>query len=277
MSITTASGRVLVEFDVNSIIGAPAVGAYVLKISLNYSIPPQDEETYYHKTSAKIYVGKKELYLGIAFPEQPVTFRSHTHTQKAGLLYEMLLSKNAIEEVEKLRSGEELDFKIEITGEYVDGINQLCSSETLRYKSSHTEWISVLKAMSFKGGLVFELPMDIRPSEDVTTALAAIDKAKVHLYYGNYDDVVAKCRISLESIISNWGHIRDVNEQIKKDKKAMSKEQRFFHAINQIVHFAHLSHHPDENDDYISFTRSEAVFVLGATISAVSSYAERKI
>lgn len=277
MSITATGGQVIVEFDVNSITGTPAVGAYVLKFSLDYSMPPQDEQTYYHKTSAKVYVGNKDLYLGIAFPEQPKTFRPHAYPQKAGLLYEMLLSKDAIEEVEKLRSGEELNFKIEITGEYVDGMNQLCSSETLRYKSSHTEWISALKAMNFKGGLVFELPMDISPSEDVKTALSAIDKAKEHLYYGNYDDVVAKCRISLESIISNWGNIRAVNELIKKDKKAMSKEQRFFHAINQIVHFTHLSHHPDENDEYISFTRSEAVFVLGATISAVSSYAEQKI
>jgi hypothetical protein len=57
----------------------------------------------------------------------------------------------------------------------------------------------------------------------------------------------------------------------------LSKEQRYIHAIDQIVNFTHLSHHPDEDDKYISFTRSEAVFVLGATISVVSSYAEYKI
>ena len=97
------------------------------------------------------------------------------------------------------------------------------------------------------------------------------------MYYGNYDDVVAKCRISLESVISNWGKIAAVRNSVKTNKKGMTKQQRFFHALDQIVYFSHLAHHPDENGEYISFTRSEAVFVLGSTIAAISSYVENRI
>lgn len=277
LSITDTNGKIIVEFEVNSVFGAGALGAYVLRFSINYSMPPHEEEVHYHKTAAKVYVGENDLYLGVAFPEQPKTFKPNIHSQKSGLLYEILVSKSAIEEIEKIRSGKNLAFRIDMSGEYNDGLNQLCASESLRYIANQNEWITALKSMNFKGGLVFELPMDISPIKEVKTALEAIDKAREHLYYGNYDDVVAKCRISLESIISNWGGMSSVNDKAKKNRKTMTKEQRFFNALNQIVHLTHLSHHPDENDEYVSFTRSEAVFVLGATVSAVSSYAENKI
>jgi len=267
-----------VDFKIQSISGGSAIGTYALRFSIEYSMPAHEEElAYFHKTSAKVYVGKDNSFLGVAIPEMPKTFRPHNHEQKSGLLYEMFLSKDVMEEIEILRSGKELEFKLDISGEYYDGHNLLCDSTSARYKASQNEWIDTLKSMQFKGGLIFELPMDIAPSKEIKTALTAIDKAKHHFYYGNYDDVVAKCRISLESIISGWGEIKSIRELVKNDRKGMSKEQRFIHAIDQIVNFTHLSHHPDEDNKYISFSRSDAVFVLGATISVISSYAEYKI
>ena len=241
-------------------------------------MPGHEKEcAYFHKTSAKVYVGKERSFLGIAMPESPRTFRPTSHEQKGGILYEMVLSKEALEQIEIIRSGNELEFKLDFSGEYYDGLNLLCNSTSSWHKASQNDWIAVLEAMKFKGGLVFELPMEITPSDDIKTALTAIEKAKNHLYRGNYDDVVAKCRISLESIMSGWGDIQSIRKISKENKRGMSKEQRYIHAIDQIVNFTHLSHHPDEDDEYISFTRSEAVFVLGSTISVVSSYAEYKI
>lgn len=277
MSITTSSGRIIVDFEMKSIQGAPAIGAYLLKFSVAYSMPPHEEpKAYFHKTLAKIYVGKNNILLGIANPEQPKTFKSSIHQQKGGLLYELLISKDALDEIERIRVGEGIEFKLDIIGEYYDGLNQLCDSISIPYIANQKEWIDVLKLMEYRGGILLELPMDIRPSDEVKTALTAIEKAKEQLYYGNYDDVVAKCRISLESIISNWGDIKTVRNQVKTNKKCMSKQQRFFHAIDQIVHFTHLAHHSDEDGEYVSFTRSEAVFVLGSTMSAISSYVESK-
>lgn len=278
MSITTSSGHIIVDFEVKSLHGSPSLGAYVLKFSVEYSMPAYEKENvFFHKTLAKVYVGTENSFLGIAMPEQPKTFKPNIIHQKGSLLYEIIISKDSLEEIEKLRAGKDIEFKLDISGEYHDDLNQLCNSETVRYKSNQKEWIEALKSMGFKGGIIFELPMDIDPIDEAKTALAAIEKAKEHLYYGNYDDVVAKCRISLESIISNWGDIGSVRNSAKTNKKGMSKQQRFFYAVDQIVHLTHLAHHPDEGGEYISFTRSEAVFVLGSTIAAISSYVENKI
>ena len=278
MGTITSSKKIIVDFEVNSLLGSPSLGVYVLKFSVGYSMPAyENEDVFFHKTSAKVYVGPKSIFLGIATPEVPKMYKPNIHPQKGGVLYEVIISKDSMEEVEKLRAGKDIEFKLDISGEYQDGLNQLCKTESIRYVANQKEWVGALKAMGFKGGLIFELPMDIVPTDEVKTALAAIEKAREHLYYGNYDDVVAKCRISLESVISNWGKIAAVRNSVKTNKKGMTKQQRFFHALDQIVYFSHLAHHPDENGEYISFTRSEAVFVLGSTIAAISSYVENRI
>lgn len=269
----------IVDFSVDSISGSPALGAYVLKFSINYSMPPHEEPgAYFHKTSAKVHIGKNDEFLGVAMPEQPKTYKPHNYPQKGSLLYEMLVSKNSLEAIEILREGGELDFKLDLSGEYYDGHSLLCNSESVRYKASQNQWIKTLKSMNFKGGMVFELPMDISLDDNVKTAMIASEKAKSHLYYGNYGEVISQCRISLESIVSNWGGMNEVRKLAQNnDKRGMSKQQRFFHAIDQIVNFSHLANHPDDNDVYVSFTWSEAVFVLGATMSVISSYTEDKV
>ncbi len=264
----------IVDFDVSSISGASALGAYVLKFSINYSMPPHKKsEAYFHKTSAKVYVGKNNEFLGVATPEQPKTYKSHNYQQKGSLLYEMLVSKDSLEAIEILREGGELEFKLDLSGEYYDGSNLLCNSESVRYKASQNQWIETLKSMGFRGGMVFELPMDISHGDDVKTALIAFEKAKNHLYHGNYDEVIAQCRISLDSIMSNWEGVKEAEKLAKDNRKRMTKQQRFIHAVDQIKHTTHLAHHADDNDEYVSFTRSEAVFVLGATISTISGFA----
>ncbi len=51
MSITTASGQTIVDFRISSVHGVPAIGAYLLKISLAYEMPPhEDEIAFFHNT-----------------------------------------------------------------------------------------------------------------------------------------------------------------------------------------------------------------------------------
>ncbi len=71
-------------------------------------------------------------------------------------------------------------------------------------------------------------------------------------------------------------NINCVREKSKSDRKTMSKTERLVYSIDQIVNLTHLAHHLDDESKYVSFNRSEAVFVLGATISALSSYSEYK-
>lgn len=276
LSITTGNGNKIVEFEVQRVSGAPALGAHVLKFSIGYSIPPKGEEdTLFHKTAAKVYVGTKGLLLGVAIPEQPITYKPGTNAKKSAVLYELMLSRDALDEVEQIRVGGDLAIRVEISGEWRDDHNLLCTSDTVSYTANQKEWIEALKQMRYRGGLVFELPMDIEPVREVKAALASIEKAKEHLYYGNYDDVVAKCRIALEEVVKNSGNILALRKTVSANRKSMSKEQRFVSAIDALIHFTNLAHHPSDEGEYVSYSRSEAIFVLGSTISAISSYAER--
>lgn len=273
MGISASTGETIVEFKANSVLGGPAIAGHTLKFPLNYIMPPWKNKLSFRNTIAKVYIGKDKMFLGRAFPELPATFQSTDHQQSGCLIYEMTLTKEALEEIEKIRSGGDLDFTIELCGEYKDNHNQLCTYDKISYKANQKEWIETLKTMNFKGGLVFELPMNIKPSAEIETALKAIEKAREHLYYGNYDEVVAKCRISLETIFSEWRSI-GLTKLDYNNRKEMTKSQRFINAANQIMHFTHLAHHPDSNSNLVTFTRAEAVFVLGSTISIVSSYSE---
>ncbi len=277
MSITCSSGKIIVEFGVNGVSGSPAIGAYILRFSVTYNLPPHEKEiAYFQKTAMRIYVGKDNHYLGLASPEMPKTFKPCPQPQSGNLLYEAILSKESLEEIEKLRLGGDLRFKLDIIGEYYDGLNLAGALQSVGYIANQKEWITAIQAMGFRGGLVFELPMDLNLSDEVKSSLMAIQKAREHLHYGNYDDVVAKCRIALESLLSKWVNINCVREKSKSDRKTMSKTERLVYSIDQIVNLTHLAHHLDDESKYVSFNRSEAVFVLGATISALSSYSEYK-
>jgi hypothetical protein len=275
LSVTTSMGNIIVDFEIKAITGSSSLGAYVLKFSVKYSIPAyKNLNAFFHKTIAKVYVGSDQLYLGLATPENPMTFKTKDTSQRGHLLYEIILAKDVLEDIERYRKGKDIEFCLEIIGEYYDGSNLLCDSQAIRFKANQGIWIETLKSMGFKGGIVFELPMDIHHTDEVSAALTAIEIAKEQLHMGNYDDVVAKCRIALESIVSIWGNISLVRKSAKSDRKGMTKQQRFFHVVDQLVHFTNLAHHPDKNGNYIPFNRSEAVFVLGSTIAAISSYVE---
>lgn len=278
MSITSGSGRIIVDFHIQGVSGAPAVGAYLLRFSVGYAIPGSDDKNLlFRNVSAKVFIGTQSKFLGIANPEVPRTFQPHKYNQNAALLFELLLTSEVIEAIEKYRLGGDIEFTLEIVGEYCDQHNQLNTSDRITYKANQKSWVEILKQMQYSGILVFELPMDIEPDSSIKTALVAIEKAKEYLYYGNYDDVIAKCRFALEGIIPPNRELNQMRNEVKTDKKGMSKQQRFFHILDSLMHFTNLAHHPAKDGSYTSFSRSEAIFVLGSTISAISSKCEQKI
>jgi len=94
MSITTANGQTIVDFRISSVHGAPAIGAYLLKLSLAYEMPQhEDEVAYFHNTFADVHVGPKGIFLGRATPEMPITYKPNKHPKNGRILYELLVSK----------------------------------------------------------------------------------------------------------------------------------------------------------------------------------------
>lgn len=276
MSITSSNGYIVVEFEARGLSARPAIDGCLLKFMVQYSIPELREVGIsFRETSVKVYVD--EIFLGTAHPESPIVYSQNQHSQNSGILYELQVSQHAVEKIERLRGGGDIEFSLEIKGKCISDSYVMYPSDSIKYRTNQKEWIDLLRTINHKDGVLLELPFDIDSSDELKAAYQSIDIAKNHLYYGNYDDVVAKCRVALESITTHSGKIREIRKIFKEKKKSMSKDERFLNAIDNLANYTHLSHHPSEAGEYISFSRSEAIFVLGSTVSALASYVEHKI
>lgn len=276
MSITSASGRTIVDFRANQVHGARSISGYLLKLSIHYEVPKQKEDLLLvNNISAKVLFGKDKEYVDHAFPEASIVFKPGNSPQKGDVLFEILLSSQQLEEIERRRSGGDILLTLSILAEWRDEYNRMHCSDDVTFNINQKEWIDALHQMNYGDFLLYELPLNIEEDTSLQAAFTAFTSAKEHLYYGNYDDVVAKCRIALESILSTVEDLNEMRQLAKGKKKYMVKHHRMMHVIDAIHHYTHLAHHLDSNGSIVSYSRTEAVFALGVTAAAISGFGER--
>ncbi len=273
-SISTENGPKLVEFNVVSVYGREAIGGYLLRFSVNYSVTCSDKFTgQFQNSLLLVHFGPKKLFLGVAAPEQDKIFRPTSFPESQGLLYETLISTAAFEEVERLRAGSDFSFAMSMRGQVVDSNGNVYPASTeLTYHVTQSEWARVMKGANYRGSILFVYPMDIEASEQLRAAQDAVARAQELLYWGNYDDVVANCRKALDVVTPEPGSRAGLLRKAVDDHKAMPKNDRFFVAVEGVSKFTHLAHHLDSEGEYVAYSRAEALFVLGATVAALSAY-----
>ena len=102
MSITAGNGKIIVEFKPDSIHGASALAGYMIRFVCSYNVPCwKDNTIIFQNVSAKVFVASENIYLGIASPEMPVAIRPRDHAQSRSLTFELLLTGQQIENIEK--------------------------------------------------------------------------------------------------------------------------------------------------------------------------------
>jgi hypothetical protein len=276
VSINMSGGRTAVELSAAAVTGVPGVGGALLKFSIDYSVPVSTKQFVFENVRANVHLGRERKFVGFAFPEIPLRLVPLAHEQKRGILFELPLGYGQIEAIESWRSGGEMGFSIDVIGEVKDELNVLPCTERLWLTVSQQDWVRVLRQIGYASGIVFELPISLESIEGVTSVEHYLKKAKEHLWHGDYDGVVAKCRMALELIAGGRDELNAAKEAAKTNRKGMRKDERLLLAVDSLVHFTHLAHHPDTEGEYVPYSRSEALFVLGSTIPAVIAFLEKK-
>lgn len=271
MSITAGMGNLVVRFQGKSINGTRAVGTYLLRFYLWYTMPGSPNTAFrLSNIQANVFVGSELKLLGRSFAENAIVLTTGVYNQEAGFLMDLMVTPNQMEEIEKIRLGGDLNFTLHLFGEIYDGNGYSHAGDRIHMPVNQKSWIDVLKQLDFSSNILLELPHDGTPVER-NSVWKALEKAKTHLYYGDYDDVVASCRKALEGIKPNGQEIGRIRDLAAKDRKTMSKRDRLTHLIDALEHYTHPAHHIESEDDLESYSRSDAILALGATLSVVST------
>ncbi len=270
-SITDGQNRIIVDFRENGLSSRPGLTGGLLQFSVESYVPetPSDKAgSTCFNLLAKVYV--EDQYLGRAYPEQPKRFTTTDYVQNACFFFELTVLPQQIEAVEKVRLGNGLNFRLDLSCEILDSHNATHNNANLTYRISQSEWLNVLSRIGCGDYLLFELPVYSGGDNEIRKAFGEFSIAKDHFYLGHYFDVVAHCRIALE-FISNDSELRKVKCDARSGSRNMLKSERLLHFHAVLIDLTHLAHH-GASDGYItSFSRDEAQLVLGATASILSS------
>jgi hypothetical protein len=271
MGINSGTGKEIINFTDRGIYGMPALAGHLLRFNADITMPAWDPpaNVHFNNVIAKVFIGQK--FLGFAEPESSATFQPYQHAYKGSIYFEILLSPRVIEAIEKIRVGSGLDIRLEISGEARDPLNIMRGAQELIYRVNQTGWIEALKQMEYGSTFLFEFPIDIEPDDTLQKSMPYISRAKHHLLYGHYNEVIAECRQALEFLLPSKADLAKVRVLARTEHTEMNKSDRLAYFLDALNTFTQLSHHPDNSGNRASFTREEAVLVLGTTVSALSS------
>jgi hypothetical protein len=286
MSINYGS-RIVAEVAVRHLSGAKGIGINQLRFSIAFNVPAWPEQDLSNiecrNFRARVLVappGNVPLVLGWAVPEALLTLTPSKYSNEQALLFDLDLADEQLHAIEELRSGADLQFEIEISGDATgpQGIQRLF--EKIPYQVNVSAWCNVLRQLGFADILVVgvELP-HVHHSSPLAKVTQTIRRAHDSLHQGLYEIAVAQCRHAIEALQAGEGEKKAVIASVEKFQTArakMSKLDRERFIGEAVRHYTHLAHHLGDDGDFASFSRSEATAVIALTISALATAIRRE-
>ncbi|MDP1610663.1 MAG: hypothetical protein Q8M11_06370 [Sulfuritalea sp.] len=285
MSLTYCS-RIVADTRVLGVHGAPGIGVYRLRFSIEFSIPnwsDVSEKVTVSNLWADVFAGivSGELkFLGQAGPESPLFLEPNKYAQKSSLLFQLDLSESQIFALETLRNGGGLRFKFILMG-YADGnLDRIAVRDELQCDVTLSDWARVLKEIGYCDVLIIGLEL---PGNHIGNALVPardlVTKAHADLIAGRYDDVVARCRKALDSVQTVLNEKDTTNLAVERFNKGprrlMTKLERELLVVEAVRHYSHLAHHVDEDGDPEWYSRSDATFLLAMAVAVLGNAGTR--
>lgn len=272
MRIVSSASKIIAEIELNNLTGTPAVAGYLLRIHCKYSMPANTAGEPLLAQNIYANIKMENKLIGRAYPESPLTLQPKPDYMHTGTFcFEFLVTDQTINAVEKSRQGKSVIFQVELKGETYDQHNKHWPTQDTELMTiSQSDWISVLQQMQYGKHLLFEVPLDLNPNSEQASAIQAVEKAKEHLYYGHYDEVVSSCRKAMEYILKGR-ELKQVRKSVHEAPTKMNKADRLTSFYDAIYRIAHLAAHLEEDMDAAPFSRKEATMILGATASALAA------
>jgi hypothetical protein len=277
MSINLNS-RIIANTRLASIYGGRLAGGYSLRLCIEFEVLNWDEPEppIVVMAPARVDVGGGNgLLLGLAFPETVQPFTVSRYTTRRGALFDLMLSQQAVETVERHRNGLGISLGVKLQAEVRRGREVQIVHDDVRGDFNVAHWVAVMEQAGFGRALLFEVPIPSEP-QALSLALENLEAARLLLAHGHYSDAVAKCRMVIEGLTAELGEDPGLRAALAAPKQSRSLEQRELAMRQAAMDFASLAHHPTGISLNELFDRNAAQMMVGTTAALVSSALARR-
>jgi hypothetical protein len=239
----------------------------------------------------RLQVGNNSYFLTHLPSTQVNFFISHKH-QACGPRHHQIripLSYCAIEQIERERTGDYLDFRLHLELGLIvfgpphgsvklpeDAPHRIRETDTLKYEChlpvKTADWINQVLPSTEKG-IIYIAEFPIGNLEQTTVyqqSVNALKQAEKYFRNGDYDDAVGKCRVALEQVLilvdTEDGRRRNLDPKWAKTLQGCTFEWLEKVLKKCVWDYSHDPHHKDVSH----FSRHEAQLIISLTITCLS-------
>lgn len=274
------NNRTIADARLTGVHGGRLAGGYALRLGVEFDVLNWNEADPLPQVlmaPARVWLhGQAGLSLGLAYPETIQPFTVSQHAGKRGVLFDLQLTQQAMEALERLRNGQGVSLAIKLQAEVRRGPEIQIAWEDLTGTFNISQWIAALDQAGYGRTLLFEVPIPSEPA-GLGIAMELLETARGFLASGHYPEVVSKCRMVLESLTQELDEgpaIKAARDAQKQDRTALQRELMMRQAA---IDFAHLAHHPTGISLDEAFDRNAAQMMLGTAAALVSSAMSRHV
>ena len=272
------NSRIIANTRLASINGGRLAGGHALRLSIEFEVLNWDEADPPQVVMAPARVdlhGQSGLLLGLAFPETVLPFTVSKYASKRGALFDLMLSPQAMETVERHRNGQGVSLNVKLQAEIRRRGEVQVVHDDVRGDFNVSHWMAVMEQTGYGRSLLFEVPIPSEP-QTLGNVLENLQAAQRLLAQGHYSDVVSKCRMVIEGLTAELGEDQALRAALPLAKQSRTLEQRELVMRQAAMDFASLAHHPTGVSLNELFDRNAAQMMLGTTAALVSSAMARR-
>jgi len=249
------------------------IGFYLLRFSIRFDVKVHDDQTFrLENVRSKVFAGVShapQKLLGYAEPEAPILIRTTKYPSNPELLFDIAITPTQLAELESIRNGGDLHFKLHLHGETYGSHDPLPAHDDVHVHVNQTEWIKQLKQISFAEIVLFEVHLPPQSSDgEFRVAVDHLRKARDLFLAGHYDEVVGKCRLAIEGYSKVQGDEQQQSSAVTafcNNRTGMGVMERLLLIRAAVRHYTQLAHHDLTTESVSSLNRADASLILGMT------------
>lgn len=280
------NSRIIADARITNVSGMRGVGVSILRLNVEFHKTPwTTDET---QIGASVQWGVLSLRsvsgiaseLGRAHPDLPIYLAPNPSGGVVHNTFSIALSDTQLLAVEEARKGGHVDLKLTIVASgYSSQYGQQAITDDIPYRANLSDWARILNELGHGDVIVLGVHLPVgNEAAPLRPAIEFLHQANRYLASGEYDAVVARCRLAIESaqkILGDDDATRVATSLYQKQKASMSTLQREQMIREAVRHYAHPAHHVDNEGYTERYSRSDAAFLLTMAAAVITKAATR--
>jgi hypothetical protein len=260
------------------------MGGYGLRISIRFDIknwPPSGSFPSVTLGHAVVAMRTRiESILGVAFPEALCPIRVTEHAYSQGLLFDLFLTRSAMEAIEIQRNGGDVVLKLDLLAQVSLEGERESNCDQILCRVGQSDWLRALAECGYGRSLLFEIPLMPNAENVAEDAVAAeLSRASAQMARGHYQEVVGICRRVMERLNAHLNEadaLAQARSMRGEEKRSLNISQRELMIRAAAIDYAHYAHHADRGSDH-AFDRLDATMILAVTAALVGAALQRTV